>query len=71
MAVVSREEFSPPVRSTKAVVFVVTDLTKDRAENKCLTPIVRSTRRAGSRQLASDTFFPLIAKLGSGVNVAE
>ena len=35
---------------------------KDRAENKCLTPIVRSPRRAGSRQLGSDTFFPLIAK---------
>ncbi len=34
---------------------------KDRAENKCLTPFVRSTRRAGFRQMGSDTFFPLIA----------
>ncbi len=37
-------------------------MTKDRAKNKCLTSIVRSTRRAGSRQLRSDIFFRSLQK---------
>jgi hypothetical protein len=38
------------------------------AENKCLTPIVHSTRGAGSRQKGSDTFFSLDTKDGLQLN---
>jgi len=37
-------------------------MNKHRCGKKCLTPFVRSTQRAGSRQKGSDTYFPLMNK---------
>ena len=42
---------------------VLAESAKYRARKKCLTPFVRSTRRAGSRQKGSDTYFPPIPSL--------
>ena len=43
---------------------------EDRARKKCPTPFVQSTRRAGSRQKGSDTYFPPTAEATRGQSLS-
>jgi len=49
-----RRSLTEPIRSPI--------LRQDGVEEKRLTPVVRDTRRAGSRRTAADAFFPLVMK---------